>query len=503
MATAKDRWIKLNGKRDAILTRARDAADLTIPAMMPREGHTENSKLPQPYQSLGARGLNNLASKLSMALLPAGNPFFRLNVGEDVAPAISNLNEVQEELRKIENRAMKRVENSNLRVTLHATLKQLSGCGNALLFMPDEGGARMFRLPQYCVVRDAMGTWREILVLEKVHPSTLDEAVIDAVEIRDKLNEDENIDVYTHVKKVGKKVEWYQEINEKMVPGSEGRTSYANSPYIPLRWQAIENEDYGRGHVEEYMGDLRSLEGLSQSIVKFAAAAAKVIFLERPNSSTDIEALQEAESGEFVEGNPEDVVALQVEKFPDFQVAKAVVDDLTLRLSHAFLLTTGTVRNAERVTAEEIRMQAQELEDVLGGVYTVLAQELQLPIVRRLLAQMRKAGEIGELPDKAIEPVIVTGFDALGRGHELNKYRQYFADGVSLFGEGFMQQFKPDVVAKVMATHHNVDISEMLKSPEDIEQEGAQQRQDMVMEKAAGPVAGAVAGAAAQNMTAQ
>jgi hypothetical protein len=37
-------------------------------------------------------------------------------------------------------------------------------------------------------------------------------------------------------------------------------------PYIPLRWAALENENYGRGHCEEYLGDLRSLEDLSKDL---------------------------------------------------------------------------------------------------------------------------------------------------------------------------------------------------------------------------------------------
>ncbi|WP_416142518.1 portal protein [Escherichia coli] len=42
-------------------------------------------------------------------------------------------------------------------------------------------------------------------------------------------------------------------------------------------------------------------------------------------------------------------------------------------------------RTGERVTAEEIRYVASELEDTLGGVYSILSQELQLPLVRVLL----------------------------------------------------------------------------------------------------------------------
>ena len=495
MVTAKSRWEKLNGSRDVILERARDAAELTIPALMPREGHNENSRLPQPYQSLGARGLNNLSSKLTLALVPAGNPFFRLQIADAVAAELQDATAIQDELQKIENRAMRRVENSNLRTNINVLIKLLASTGNALLFMPDEGGTRVFRLTQYCVVRDAMGNWREIVIEESVHPLTLDDDTRAAVEIEVKEDDDDNVKVYTHVSvtKEGK-VEWYQEINDIEVPESRGRVADPkDSPYIPLRWTAIENEDYGRGHVEEYIGDLRSLEGLSKSIVQFSAAAAKVIFLERPNSSTDIEALQKAESGEFVEGNIEDVNALQIEKFADFQVAKSTIEDLTLRLSHAFLLTTGTVRNAERVTAEEIRLQAQELEDVLGGVYTVLAQELQLPIVRRLMVQMRKAKELPNLPKGAIEPVIVTGFDALGRGHELNKMRSYFGDLGAILASPVMEVFSAARVADMLALQHNVDIEELKKTEEESAGEQQQGMAQTVMDKATGPVAGAAA----------
>ena len=499
MDTAKSRFEKLNGARSEVLERARDAADLTIPSLMPASGHSESSRLPQPYQSLGARGVNNLASKLALALLPAGNPFFRMTVNDDIVGLIDNEPEVQENLRKIENKAMERVENSNLRVILHAALKQLITAGNAMLYLPDEGGARAFRLNQYVITRDPMGAWKEIVIQEKTHPATMDQDLIDNEELGLDPTSDEDVEVYTLVKRMGDKVEFHQEINDVMVPGSEGSTKYDKSPFIPLRWNAVENENYGRGHVEEYMGDLRSLEGLSKAVVEFSAAASRVIFLERPNSTTDIASLVEAQNGEFVEGNPEDIHTLQIDKYPDFQVAKQTIDDLSLRLSHAFLLTTGTVRNAERVTAEEIRLQAQELEDVLGGVYTVLAQELQLPVVRRLLVQLRKSGQIPKLPEGTLSPTIVTGFDALGRGHELNKYRQYFADGQALFGPTFMAQFDPAKVAALMSLHHNIDIDGIMKSQEMVEQEQQQAISQTVIDKAAGPVAGQMAKSMAEG----
>ena len=50
-------------------------------------------------------------------------------------------------------------------------------------------------------------------------------------------------------------------------------------------------------------------------------------------------------------------------------------------MSYAFLLNTAIQRDAERVTAQEIRYMAQQLETAMGGIYSLLSQEFQLPLV--------------------------------------------------------------------------------------------------------------------------
>ena len=496
MATAKQRFTTLNSKRDQVLQRGRDCADITIPALMPPEGADENTNLSTPYQSLGSRGVNNLASKVRLALFPPGTPFFRFELDAQTKELMGGddpkaVEAIEGAMQQLENDALDELEQGTDSVIMHATIKQLITVGNVLLHMPKNEDSRIFRLQNYVVVRDASGNWFEIVAQEKVSKYTLPEDV--KVTLNDTKDDDEDVTIYTHVKKEGTKAVWYQEIDEVEVPKSRGKTDYDNSPFIPLRWAALENENYGRGHCEEYLGDLRSLEDLSKDIVAFSAAAAKVIFLDRPNSTTDLEALQDAESGDFVEGNIEDIGVLQLNKFHDFQVVKAQIDDLSLRLSHAFLLTTGTVRNAERVTAEEIRMQAQELEDVLGGVYTVLAAELQQKVVRRLIERLKAKGRFPSLPQGAINPIIVTGFEALGRGHELNKLRQYFADGVGMYGERFMDEFDPAAVADRLSTHHNIDVAALKKTDEQKQAETQAQQTAQLTDKTAGPVAGQLA----------
>ena len=78
----------------------------------------------------------------------------------------------------------------------------------------------------------------------------------------------------------------HQEVAGIEVPNSRGTFKDGNNPFIPLRFIRIDGEDYGRGFIEEYIGDLRSLEALTQAIVQGSAASAKVLFLVRPNGTT-------------------------------------------------------------------------------------------------------------------------------------------------------------------------------------------------------------------------
>jgi hypothetical protein len=161
------------------------------------------------------------------------------------------------------------------------------------------------------------------------------------------------------------------------------------------------------------------------------------------------------------------------------------------------------------VTTEEIRMYAQELEDVLGGVYTIQAQELQLPLVKRITHVMEQTKELKPLPpDLGVEPAIVTGFDALGRGHELNRMRNFFADISATFGpETLVAYVKREGAIKKFAVAHNVDIEDLIKTDDEVQQDqqmaAAQQMTVDAVSGAAGPAAGAAVKGIADAVNAQ
>lgn len=514
--TAAGRYRQLETDRQPFLDRAREASKLTIPSLLPEEGHTGATKLYTPFQGLGARGVNNLASKLLLALLPPNAPFFRLAVDDFTLREMTGKEgmraTVEKALGKIERAVMAEIEGSAMRVGVHEALKQLIVTGNVLIYLPKEGGLRVFRLDRFVVKRDPMGNILEIIVKEDVAPDALPEDILDAIKAekggttvgqggREQQGSDKSIELYTRIWRKDDKWHVHQEAKDIVIKGSKGTYPLDKTPWIPLRWTRIDGEDYGRSHCDEYLGDLKSLEGLSKAIVEGSAVAARVIPLVNPNGTTDEDDLAEAENFEFVSGVADDVTFLQVAKFADFSVAQTTAQNIEQRLSFAFMLNTAIQRGGERVTAEEIRYMAGELEDALGGVYSILTQELQLPLVTRLMHVMASAKKLPKLPSGTVKPTITTGLEALGRGHDLNKLDLFISGLAQALGpEALMQSLNVADYIQRRGAALGIDTSGLIKSPE--EQQAAQQQAMMtqLLEKLGPNIINQVGGVAQKGM---
>jgi hypothetical protein len=160
-----------------------------------------------------------------------------------------------------------------------------------------------------------------------------------------------------------------------------------------------------------------------------------------PVGTTRAKKLAQSPNGAIIEGNAQDVSVLQVAKSADLQVALSTISMINERLSYAFLLTEASIRNAERVTAEEVRLVTQSIERQLGGIYSILSQEFQLPLVARIIDRLTKAKKMPRIDKKFVTPTIVTGIDALGRGNDLNRLDLYLQGIAQILGPGGLQQY--------------------------------------------------------------
>ena len=108
-----------------------------------------------------------------------------------------------------------------------------------------------------------------------------------------------------------------------------------------------------------------------------------------------------------------------------------------------------------------------------------------MPYVNRKIEVLTKEKKLPKLPEDVVKPTIVTGMEALGRGHDLRK--------LDLFIQGMTQALGPEVLAQYVnlqdyikrrATALGIDTEGLIKSEEQIAQEQQQAQQMQMMQQA-------------------
>lgn len=502
--TLDKKYANLTTIREPYLERARKCSALSIPSLIPNTTgmlhyrHAGGESFDDPWQSMAARCVNNLASRLMLALLPPNTPFFRLmiqpnSIPEDRDPEIDAM--IERGLSKMERTVVNYTSTSSDRVVVHEALKHLIVGGNALLYLPPisegtDNPPRCYHLGDYVVRRAPNGDVLEIITRESVTLTSLPESIRNMIiQEEGQRNEDYDkavgsnfniVDIYTGVIFDESAQLWrvHQECKGHILPDSKGTYPKDYCPWLPMRFIRVDGEDYGRSYVEEYYGDISSLDALYEALVQAATAAAKVVFMVNPNSATRAEDLAEAPNLGFVAGMPDDVTVLQLQKYGDLKVAKEMVTELERRLAHAFILNSAVQRDAERVTAEEIRRMVEDLEAALGGIYSLLAVEFQLPYVRIRMRQMEMADMLPKLPDGAVRPAIVTGVEALGRGNDKTKLLELGQQVAQILGpEQMSQLINPTEFLRRLIAASGIDEGNLLIDP----QETAAKQEQMQM----------------------
>ena len=484
MYKAREKYSMLTSGRTQFLDTAVECSELTLPYLVRQDDDASGKRtLLQPYQSVGAKAVVTLAAKLMLAMLPPQTAFFKLQVrddklGETLDPMMRS--ELDLSFSKIERLIMDYIAASNDRVVVHQALKHLIVSGNALIFMAKDG-LKHYPLNRYVVERDGNGNVIEIVTKEMVSRKVLGIAPPPSEEpnANGRYGADgDDAEVYTCVKldESSGNWRWHQEVDDMILAGSQSTAPKNASPWLVLRFNTVDGEDYGRGRVEEFIGDLRSLDGLSQALVEGASVASKVVFLVSPSATTKPGTLAKAGNGAIIQGRPEDVGVVQVGKTADFATAAQLSATIEKRILEAFLVMN--VRNAERVTAEEVRLTQLELEQSLGGLFSLLTVEFLIPYLNRTLLILQRTNQIPRLPKDVVRPKIVAGINSLGRGQDNEALTRFIATIAQTLGpEALMKFIDPSEAIKRLAAAQGIDVLNLVKTPEQLEQMKQEQMQ--------------------------
>ena len=472
------------------LDMAVECSELTLPYLVQQDSSQKSGKksLTQPWQSVGAKAVVTLAAKLMLAMLPPSTSFFKLQVrddklGEELDPAMRS--ELDLSFSKIERMILEYIAASNDRVVVHQALKHLIVSGNALIFM-GKNGLKHFPLQRYVVNRDGNGNVLEIITKEIINRKVLGleppeyEGVTNDPNKQGTGSDGDDVEVYTCVKQDPQsgRWTWHQEVDDKIIPNSRSSAPKNASPWLVLRFNTVDGEDYGRGRVEEFVGDLRSLNSLAQALVEGSSVAAKVVFTVSPSATTKPQTLSQAGNGAIIQGRPEDIGVVQVGKTADFATAAQMAQQLEQRILEAFLVLN--IRDSERTTAEEVRMTQLELEQSLGGLFSLLTVEFLIPYLDRTLLVLQRTNQIPKLPKDLVRPKIVTGIGALGRGQDAQALGQFIGTIAQTLGpEALLKYVNPSEAIKRLAAAQGIDVLNLIKTEEQLNEEMrvAQQQQ--------------------------
>lgn len=491
-SSAASLYERLTLQREPYLRRARDCAKLTIPHLLPEEGWSGSQKLYTPYQGIGARSVSSLSSKLLMALFPPNTPFFRLIVDQYRLDEITGdpeiRTEVETSLNRIEQAVMAEIESQNYRPYIHEALKQLIVAGNALIHMPEEGGMKVFKMDRYVIKADPSGETQIIILKESIAPAALPDSLRERAQ-QEATQMEDTVDVYTCIHRISPdEYEVWQEAFGEKIEQTIGTYPAAELPWIPLRMEMVTGESYGYGYATQYLGDLKSLEGLSQAMIEAAAMSAKCLWLVDPASQTRARTLAEAPNGAIREGRADDVTMVTMAgKAADMRIAFESIGQIKDRLGLAFLMNQGLQRKGERVTATEWRILAEELEGVLAGTYSLLSQIMQLKLVNLLMVRMTKENRLPQIPQDIVKATVVTGLEALGRGADLQRLDAFVQGAGATLGPELLNQYINigDYLSR-RATALGLVTDGLIKSEEQLQAE-QQQQQMMAAAQTFGP----------------
>ena len=502
--TVKDRYEKLKAIRKNVENRAEKYANWTIPNLFPEEHSQDSDNMTKFLNSIGAEALNNLTNKLLLALFSPGTPFFRVELTPEakqnamLSLALEQETELDTILSSVEKESMKVLGRKGLRAAMFSAIQQLVVTGNALVYYPPDPNTpiTVYTLRDYVVDRDSFNRVKEIIVVDKRVFKTLPDETKQMLLAGKTYKDDDEVCYYIWIQKKGDKYFLDQYVEDILLTDETTRGVYPEKmlPYFPLGWRYARGHNYGTSLVEEYAGDFKALEILVESFVKGLAVAADLKQLVNPGGMTDIDDLVQSSFGAYVLGRAEDITIPQLNKAADYQLLYQGIEMFTQRIARAFLLSGMVTRQAERVTAFEIQQQINELETALGGVYTRLASALQEPLA--ILAMKEIDSEL--TPVNGVEPIVITGIDAISRFNEMSNVQLWLQDlgMLSQLPESTLATLNVVQLGSYMGASRGVEVDKFVKTEEQIQAEQeAMMQQQMAMQQEQ-----AMSGAIAQGM---
>lgn len=431
-------WEDMTRDRSAMMARKEAQAAATIPSTMPDSNYSSRTEaLTNGASSLGNQGATNIVNKLMLAMFAPGITFMKLDMPPKLKAAFLEQLQLEDDsmltdvMAEGEREAIRVLEQSGSRPALYEGLAALVCVGDVLMDLSDTAVISFINLRDYAVERNRKGLVLRIVFREITRVQDLeDEAEKEYRNAVPHCKPRDKVTVYTTVRYVRgmyRSTIWVEDV--ELGPRHSGKWKPENMPYRALTWRLPLGQDYGVSLAEDYSNDLGTHEVVSDALADGAVLAAQFRWACNPSGYTQPEDIEKGSNGDVIPADPKDLSLIFANMGTQLQSIVGIEEIYSRRIGRGFLMNTMVTRNSERTTAEEVKIQAIELEQSLGGVYSRQAIDMQGPISRWML---RKADI--NIRGTKIEPTIITGLDALSRSAELERLMGFLNDVTALSG---------------------------------------------------------------------
>ena len=470
----KSVWQSMDHSKGDLIDRSKEYARLTIPYICPQD-NVGNTEQEHANVMIGPRVVNFLAHKLVGTMFPHDRAFFKVELDPEVEFKMSqqvDQKEIDQAKVGIEERGMqvtrlgmKKLDMIRYRPMAIETAKHLIVTGNAVVRRLPNNRRVVYGVKDFGIYRNLDGEPYDLIVRDITRFDGLDEDVQARVRTqRIDVQPYTQVALYSRWRKKGSKWEFTQAVDDVNI-GTFSMLAQKDFPCIPLTWTLARGEHYGRGLVEDNIAAFNGIDVSTTALIDLFGIAADIKFLVNPGSVIDIIELIKSKRGTYHYGQEGDVTTPNIgqQKMADMNVLANTITSWEKQLSASFLMSSGSIRDAERVTAEEIRFYAKEIESAYGGLYSFLSLVWQQTEAEWAMRQVQQS-----LPE-ILEIKISTGLDALSQETALDNLRMSLADLglINSIPEAMQEELSMNRIARFLFMNRNLPFDKFTLTDEE------------------------------------
>ncbi len=503
--TLDQRWTVMDNEKPS--TEFWKYAFWTFPKLYIKDGD-ENTTGRAAGSNLGPMLVNHLANLVVQVMFPSDHPFFitelkeeakaKLKAEQDEDQVKETLELIREQYATVERVAAEELDLVSYLPKAVEGVKHLVVLGNVCIFRDDDlpGSPRViYGIKDFCVHRRQDGSPYELMLHDKVRFIEMDPRDRKKLLEHSKMKQDDLVDYYTHFYQEAPGKRWVTRHSANNVELAGGKKyTPRDFPCIPLAWSIGRGEHYGTGLVGEHRAAFNAVNAGDEALLDMIAIMADVKFFVDATGGMNASEIAASPRGAWHQGRKEYLSHTDVRLANELNAVSSAVDRWEQRLSKIFLMSSTAVRDAERVTAEEIRFLARELNRSFGGLYSRLAVDWQSREANYLVSKV--APKLASATD-LLSIRATTGHESMTREGRLNNLYEALTDAAVLESvpEDLRKVISPMRLFKYIFTQRQVPVDEILYTLKEYEAE--QQREaDMMKQQEMAKAGGAVAAAA-------